>query len=149
MYNSIVYAEVFSFLNILDKKYLLNIPEKFIESINKNRDLNYNINYSLQLPLYKQNISKEAISIIAFLHSNYWCQNEEEKKNLSRIFVNNFKILEEEKKRIYPYENIFKKEKNEEKNYSNTIEENVKVIPYKKSIGKQFINYLKSLFNRK
>ena len=144
MYSEVVYSEVYSFLNILDEDYINKIPQKFREYIDKKRKQNYEIKYDLSIPLYKQNVSKEAISIIALIHLKYWCKNEDEKNNLLKIFSENSKIEELEKAELYSYDKIFKNRKNEinVKNNNDCIQ----IIPYKKSFIKTIINKIKHLF---
>ncbi|MBQ9659550.1 MAG: hypothetical protein IJV31_12520 [Clostridia bacterium] len=144
MYSEVVYSEVYSFLNILDEDYINKIPQKFREYIDKKRKQNYEIKYDLSIPLYKQNVSKEAISIIALIHLKYWCKNEEEKNNLLKIFSENSKIEELEKAELYSYDKIFKNRKTQinVKNDNDCIQ----IIPYKKSFIKTIINKIKHLF---
>ena len=150
MYDGIVYSEVSSFLSVLDKKYLLKIPRKFIESIEKSKDINYHINYDLDIPLYKQKISKEAISIIALIHLKYWCKNDQEREELYKIFENNFRILEEQKNKMYSYNKLFKNEKKYEEDFNNgKNEKDMEIMPYKESTLKKIIDYIKNVFSRK
>ncbi len=149
MITDITYAEVASFLNVLDRKYLEKIPKKFREIINKNKKTNYEIEYDLTKPLYEQNISREAVSIIALMHLNYWCSNEQEKKQLMQLFNDISRKKEEEKQKLYSTENLFNNRQNVETNTEiKEAANNIQMVEYKESIFKKVMNWIKNIFNK-
>ena len=140
------YSEVYEFINALGEEYIQKIPKRVFETIKNNRDINYSPNFNANIPLKEGQISHEALALIAALNLEYWCQSEEEKKELKQIYVNNSK-KEEEK---YSYENIFKKEEKIEEVVSENeleVQENLQMIEYKEeSILKRIINKIKEFF---
>ena len=125
-----IYSEVYQVLNFLGNEYIDKLPKSLVNMLEKKRDINYEPKYTEDIPLNKQNIKKETISIIALLHLNYWCENENEKFELKQIFKNNEDMYENELRKKYNPDNIFKKH----------------VQEYKESIFKRLINKIKSLF---
>lgn len=137
-----IYSEVYQVLNLLGNDYIDKLPKSLFNMLEEKRDINYEPKYAEDIPLNKQNIKKETISIIALLHLNYWCENEKEKLELKQIFKNNEEIYENELRKKYNPDNIFKRYKQE-----NTIKNEVSLIEYKESIFKRFINKIKNIFH--
>ena len=84
--NSNVYSEVNAVLDNIGEEYKSKVPIKLIRLIKKCKNDLYSVTYDLNKPLHEQNISKEALSMIALIHLNYWCKDENEKKNYMRFF---------------------------------------------------------------
>ena len=97
--SSRTYAEVDAFLNTVDDEHREKIPKKLRNLFIKNKEENYNVIYDLSKPIHEQEISKEAISIIALLHLNYWCKSEKEKQDLIKLFNEKTLKKEEEKQK--------------------------------------------------
>lgn len=136
-----IYSEVYQVLNFLGNEYIDKLPKSLVNMLEKKRDINYEPKYTEDIPLNKQNIKKETISIIALLHLNYWCENENEKFELKQIFKNNEDMYENELRKKYNPDNIFKKHVQEK-----IIKNEVALVEYKESIFKRVINKIKSLF---
>jgi hypothetical protein len=73
--------EVLQILNLLGNTYIERLPESIYEEIKRKSSKNKNLTNS--------NISREAIVIIATMHSNFWVDSEEERKELDDIFKMN------------------------------------------------------------
>lgn len=136
-----IYSEVYQVLNLLGNEYIDKLPKSLFNMLEKKRDINYEPKYTEDIPLNKQNIKNETISIIALLHLNYWCENENEKYELKQIFKNNEDMYENELRKKYNPDNIFKKHAQEK-----IIKNEVALVEYKESIFKRLINKIKSLF---
>mgnify|MGYP000299228157 CR=1 FL=1 len=136
-----IYSEVYQVLNFLGNEYIDKLPKSLVNMLEQKRDINYEPKYTEDIPLNKQNIKKETISIIALLHLNYWCENENEKFELKQIFKNNEDMYENELRKKYNPDNIFKKHVQEK-----IIKNEVALVEYKESIFKRLINKIKSLF---
>lgn len=136
-----IYSEVYQVLNFLGNEYIDKLPKSLVNMLEKKRDINYEPKYTEDIPLNKQNIKKETISIIALLHLNYWCENENEKFELKQIFKNNEDMYENELRKKYNPDNIFKKHVQEK-----IIKNEVALVEYKEPIFKRLINKIKSLF---
>lgn len=91
-----VFSEVYSVLVALGPEYICCIPDEVIEIIIKSRDESYTIEIDKNKPLDEQNISNDAINIIAKLHMDYWCDSEKERKELYQLLENNEKKANEQ-----------------------------------------------------
>ena len=130
------FSEVNAFLEIIEEENKNKIPIKLRELIKEQKLDEYNPKYNPDIPMEDQNISKEALSIIALLDLNYWCESEEEKQMLRDIFSQNEKVHQEELSKVYK-DNIFNNEAENKK-------ENVALVEYTKtSIVKRIIEKIK------
>lgn len=136
-----IYSEVYQVLNLLGNEYIDKLPKSLFNMLEEKRNINYEPKYTEYLPLNKQNIKKETLSIIALLHLNYWCENANEKNELNQMFKNNEDRYQDELRKKYDPDNIFKKHVQE-----NIIKNEVGLVEYKESIFKRLINKIKSLF---
>ena len=75
-----MYSQVNSIINQLGNEYISKLPKDIYEMIITSKDDNYTPNVDLTKSLRIQNISKEAVSIIAYFHIKYWSDLEEKNK---------------------------------------------------------------------
>ena len=81
--------------------------------------------------------------MIALLHINYWCNDNEEKERINNILKNNEDKYQAELREKYNPDNLFKKQKSEILNLeNNTITEETAIIEYKEK------NFLKKIFDK-
>ena len=141
------YSEVYEILNLLGSKYIEKIPKKLYSFFEEERDLNYKKYSNLQEVENDSNIDENTLSIIAYLYIQYWCNNEDEKKELLKIYKNNDLMHEKELREKYNPDDIFKKCNNKKDNVDNIEENQANMIAYKESIFKRIINKIKRLFH--
>ena len=148
--NAKMYSEVDGVLNAMDEEYRNKVPQTLKNLILKNKDNSMKIRYDMAMPLTEQNISKEALSMIALIHINYWCKNEEEKVELNRIFKENAIKNEEERKKLYSPDNIFKNKSVSTKEIEDTQEasKDMQMIEYKENIFTKIIKFIKNKIRR-
>ena len=137
-----IYSEVYQVLNLLGNEYIDKLPNRLFNLLKEKRNVNYNPQYTEDIPLNKQNIKKESIAIIALIHLNYWCEDEKEKYELKQILKNNENKYQQELRNKYNPGDIFKKN-----NPENIVENQTSIIEYKEPLYKKFINKIKSLFH--
>lgn len=138
-----IYSELYQVLKLLGNEYIDKLPKSLFNMIEEKRNMHYNPKYTENIPLNKQNIKKETISILALLHLNYWCENEKEKYELNQILKNNEIRHQDELRKKYNGDNIFKKHGQE-----NMIKNEVNLVEYKKeSIFKRFIKKVKNILH--
>lgn len=137
-----IYSEVYQVLNLLGNEYIDKLPKSLFNMLEEKRDINYEPKYTDDLPLNKQNIKKETLSIIALLHLNYWCENANEKNELNQMFKNNEDRYQDELRKKYDPDNIFKKQVQE-----NIIKKEVALVEYKEPIFRKLINKIKNIFH--
>lgn len=132
------YSEVYCFINALGISYIEKTPVWIYNTIKENRDINYNPKFEINQKITKDIISQEGLSLIAALNLQYWCENEKEKLELKKLYLNNTN-KEDEK---YSYDNLFKN------NNSKATTTNTSLVEYKESIFKRIINKIKKFFKR-
>lgn len=117
-------SEVYCILEILGDTYKNKLPDKFLEFINQNR----NIDFSLEIDEneYKNlKISKDGLILISFLNLKFWVEDENEKQRLIEIYKSN-DDKKQEKINKYKEQDWLKqpnKAENDEINTSQTINE--------------------------
>lgn len=102
-----IYSEVYQVLNLLGNEYIDKLPKSLFNMLEEKRDINYEPKYTEDIPLNKQNIKNETLSIIALLHLNYWCENVNEKNELNQMLKNNEDRYQDELRKKYDPDNIF------------------------------------------
>ena len=139
-----VYSEVYQVLNVLGDEYIRRLPKSLYNMLEEKRDTTYNPKYTDEITLDLQNINNESLNILALLQFNYWCDSYEEKLELQNILEENEKIHEENLRKKYNSENLFKNKKNV---YTKeAIENNMAIVEYKENIFRKFINKIKNIF---
>lgn len=145
------YTEVNSFLKVISENEREKIPKKLRKVFEEKSSMEFEKQYNLNEPLYKQEISRQALAIIALLHINYWCKNEQEKNEVWNLLKQNEQKNEEEKRQKYDIENIFNNRHTKVINSNaeiETVQEQTDMIVYKESIFKRIINKIKNLFRK-
>ncbi len=134
------YSEICEILNAMEDEYVDKVPKKVIEIFKSEKNTEYEKKIDVNIPLEKQGLQQQTLTILAILYLNYWCENEQEKNELIKRF-------EEFDKEKYSIENIFKN-KEKTSNISENKEEN-SLVEYKESILKKMFNRIKRLFKIK
>lgn len=142
-----IYSEVYSILNLLGESYIKKLPVSLFNMIKEERKQDYNPKYDSTINLEQQNIKRDSLSMIALFHLNYWCDSDEEKNELKKLFKTNEEKHQAEIREKYNPDNLFKKRTEEIKTEENTTENAVAMVEYKESIFKRFINKIKSIFH--
>ena len=138
--NKEAYSEILAFLDIIDEQYVNRIPNKLIELFEREKSIEYNPKYTLEIPIEQQNLKKETLDLIALLYLNYWYDSEEDKAEIEKIYSENAKKREEELREKYNPDNIFKQKQKE-----NIEKEEVSMIEYKESFFKKLLNKIKRI----
>ena len=136
------YSEVSSFLNILLEEDRNKIPKKLRDLIENEKSKEYTPTYSYDIPIENQNISDEANAMIALLHLNYWCCDNNEKERLNTIFDDNENKYQKELSEKYNPDNLFKNKQSKVE----TVENSVAMIEYKESIFTKIKNWFKRTY---
>lgn len=144
-----VYSEVYAFLNIVSEEDRNKIPKKLKEMIEEEREKEYTPSYTFEIPIEEQEISDEAIAMIALLHLNYWCEDENEKERLNEIFNENEKKYQDELREKYNPDNLFKNKKYKEEQLSEEQTNSVAMVEYKETIFRKLKEWFRNLFNKK
>ena len=141
------YSEVYSILILLGESYITKLPKSLYNMIIEEKLNEYNPKYSSSIALEQQNIKKEALSMIALFHLNYWCNSQEEKEELKALLKNNEEKHQAEIREKYNPDNLFKNRKQNVVNEPEAISEPVAMVEYKESIFKRILNKIKDIFH--
>lgn len=150
--NNIAYAractEVLELLRHLPKEEHCKIPESEFEYYEKNKDADYVFELDMSKQLEEQEISIEANSIIISIFKKYFATDRQREK-VDQILKSNWVKAEQEKRKKYNPDNIFK---NKQKTVRETevikIELEKSLIEYKESIWKRLFGWIKFRINR-
>lgn len=135
MNKSIAYAEVYEILSYMDKSTVMKIPVEILNMIKENRDKHYKSRIDKNDIFNNKNVEKLTLSIIAWLDLNYWA-TEEEKRELTKIYVDNERKTELEKQEKYGDFKLTSQNKEIEKS----------VLVKKESAFEKIIKFFKNLF---
>ncbi len=139
------YSEIYAVLNMMGKDYMDKIPSKLFFQITEKRDENYLPKYRYDIPLSKQNISKEALTYISVLHYNYWCETSSEREKIKQTLMQNENKYQNDLNEKYSYDKLFEnKEKNAIKQESKIEQKDL--IQYKENIFTRIKKFLKKFF---
>lgn len=147
---AIAYSEVYAILKRMDQQYIDKIPRKLKNTIIEEMDKNYKPQIDSTVPLKEQNLNSKTYTILAMINLNYWCENEEHKNELILKYNENEQKYQEELRKKYNPDNIFKNKNN----YINSIEkmdstETAIVECKENNFVQKLFNKIKKLFRRK
>lgn len=127
----IAYAQVDSFLAMLDEKYVEMVPRNIRYFFKQEMDRTYDKPVVPDVPIKNQNLTDEALALIAYLNLNYWCQDADEKEELKKKYIENEeKYNNEIKNNQHGADDIFKSdEKVDEEDISSSNVINGEQIP--------------------
>lgn len=145
--SSLAYAEVLEVLIYMDKKYVDKIPKRLLDLFNEGKSKDYIVNINPNISLAEQGLQRKTLALLAMLNVNYWCENDEEKQKLLKIYSKNDIKIENERREKYNPNNLFKKQ--EKQIIKNSDSENVQLVKYNnENIFKKFINRIIKFFKR-
>ena len=139
------YTEVDNFIELLDEYHKNKIPKKLREFFKNEKEEKYIKNIYRNIPIKEQNLLQETLSLIAFLNLQYWCDDEEERKRLRKIYTENEKTVMKQMRLKYDINNIFKERRKEV--IEEETKDNVAMIRYKDSLIQRIINKIKKIFS--
>ena len=134
--NACAYKEIYEILRIFPKELVAKIPQEKIRFFYNNMDNSYEYNISKET-FDGQTMLEETKAILTILFRDYWETHEKKEKILSYENIERNK-LEEETRRKYNPDNLFKKK--EEQNYVEAHIEETAMVEYKESIFKRIVN---------
>ena len=101
------YAEVDYIISHMNEKYREKVPEKMLNFFHAYRDPNYEVKIDPYVPLQKQGLKRYTLEILALFHLKYWCEDEERKKELYGLMLQNQERLESQMREKYSVEKLF------------------------------------------
>ena len=138
------YTEVYLFLEILGDEYKNMISTRVYDYIVDGRDKLYNPDIQ-----EGNNLSKEALALIAALNLQYWCEDDKEREELKKIYYDNY-IIELQGQEENSLEDLFKtsKLKNEQGEKIPEEEKKLMIIEEPKGIIGKVIAFFKKLLGK-
>ena len=137
--NNYAYSEVIKIIDNMEVKYKEMLLQKLIDFLNENKNFEYQKHINPRTTLSKQNISKDANSILAMINLKYWVKDEEHKTSL----LNRYKANDDSLMNI---ENNYLFKNNIDKKTENITNANKELVVIKKeNIFIRIINFLKSI----
>lgn len=134
-------SEIFEILSYMDKQQVMKIPVSLLENFKNNRQKDYISRIDKNDIYNKNNISKRALRILAYLNVNYWVDENKKAELVEQYRKNDIKNMEKLKEE-YPID-IFENRKTEEKQ----IEQQIMQIN-KENIFKNLWNKILKFFKR-
>ena len=135
-------VEMNAIIEYAPKSFKDKIPESFKSFLNEIASKTYKFKYDQNKKLNDQNLKKETRGLICLVYKDYICDTKNKSDYIIKIkdFYNK---QEEQKRKIYNYDNIFKNNRKEEKeiiNKENVIQSNLTI--YKESWIRRLIKYI-------
>ena len=141
------YAEVDAVLNLMDKKYLDEIPSKLRELFSEEKSKDYFKKIVSDKPLKEQNLKEETLAILAVINYNYWCKDEKHKKELLELYSENERKYQDVLREKYNPDNMFKGHIQENKIEENIVKNEKALMEKKENFFVKFIKSLKNIFH--
>lgn len=138
------YSEANKFLEIIGEELSSKIPQKLRDFFKREMDNSYVPTLNADTPIKEQSLKRKTISIIAGLNLQYWCKDEEKKKELIQTYEQNNINYQNELREKYNPDNLFKNK--EKQNIIEKTEENAMVVQEKVSLFKRIINKIRGIF---
>lgn len=145
------YSEIFEILNILGKEAIDKLPHKLYSLIENEMDKEYKPFLLDENGLVDETkISQEAIALFAVLNMKYLMEDEEEKKELLKIYRKNEENYQTELREKYNPDDIFKNRNTVNVNHTKSEnQESVSLIKYEEDKWyKKIFNIIKKIFKR-
>lgn len=105
-------VELNTILKYTSQEIVKKIPKKFLEFMKKKASTTYQFNYDINKPLEKQNIKLKTKELIALIYIEY-LSDSQEKREYSNIMSSIIIEIEEDKRKTYDPNNIFKNKRKE------------------------------------
>ena len=139
------FVELEAVLKCLNYDDYNKIPKNLINEIEQNKDKEYKYEYNETLEYYKWNFMPETKALLYNIFKNYLA-TEKQMKDLRKKELIEINKLEEEKKKKYNTENIFKNSELKNIQQEKKDKECNKIIKYKESFIKRIFRKIKSIF---
>lgn len=147
---SIAISETLHYLKGINQDDINKIPNKLMLFLKENASNSYSCKFDYNKPLKELNLTKETKGLIAMICLNYWCETEEQKIKFRNQLNVHEQAFQEELKRKYNVDDIFKKKdigNNEDIGFESI--NNLPVEVKNENIFKRLLNRLKKLFSKK
>ena len=136
--DNIMYAELSEILKMMEPEEVNKIPKKLLEVIEKEKSNTYIPNYD------SKSIKKETLAMLALLYINYWCEDENEKKEYLKLIEKNEQKYQQQIREKTDIKYITRTQKIEK----NNVPEQELAVVKNKSFIKNVIEKIKSFLKK-
>ena len=143
-----VYSEVDSILDLMADEYVIEIPVKLRALFKEKKSTTYTKEIDVNIPLDEQGLKEETLAVLAVLNYNYWCKDDERKKELISTYTQNEQDYQEKLIEKFSSEDMFKKRVDETISEAGITDNTQNMVEYKEPFFTRFINKIKSFFHR-
>lgn len=137
-------TEINKILSYLPTEYVEKIPNKLRTFFLNVESKEYEPNIDPYKKLDEQDLKPKTKTLLTIIYRNYW-GNEQEKAELDKILIENDKKYEDELRKKYNLDDIFK---NKQKTSTIVKDTNLPIEIKKESIIRKLLEYIKKLFIR-
>ena len=137
------YAEVLEVLNYIPMEEYKKIPKSFITFMEENCNEKNEFVYNIALPFEKQNLSENAMDILAMIYRLFLATDQKKKEldRVDKVIMENEKMQKREK---YNPDDLFR---NKQSTENDTLTSSANIIVYKKSLFDRIREKIKNLFS--
>ncbi|MCI8640445.1 MAG: hypothetical protein HFJ59_01010 [Clostridia bacterium] len=139
------FKEVLVILNIIPNEYYDKIPKEIILTLQQFQDEYYEYELEFNKEFREQNVSEISKAILANFYRDYWASNNEKKKIIEKENLQRIK-LEDEKRKKYNPEDIFRVSNLKEKQIEDTNSNNSLILMKKENFFQKIIIKIKKIF---
>lgn len=140
-------TEVLTILEHTEIEEVNKIPKNFIKFLKGNSSKTYKPDFDFSKPINELNLKQKTQSILAIIYLKYWA-NEEEKKAFKKRIKENEEKYQQELKKQYSTDNLFKTKKGIIENFENQTQKNLLPEVKKENFIQKIINKMKKIFRR-
>ena len=137
------YAEVLEVLNYIPMEEYKKIPKSFITFMEENCNEKNEFVYNIALPFEKQNLSENAMDILAMIY-RLFLATDQKKKELDRVDKLIMQNEEMKKREKYNPDDLFR---NKQSTENDILTSSANIIVYKKSLFDRIREKIKNLFS--
>ena len=138
-------TEVLTILEHTEIEEVNKIPKNFIKFLKENSSKTYKPDFDFSKPINELNLKQKTQSILAIIYLKYWA-NEEEKKAFKKRIKENEEKYQQELKKQYSTDNLFKTKKGIIENFENQTQKNLMPEVKKENFIQKLINKMKKIF---
>lgn len=103
------YTEILEIINFMGDRYRKKTPQKLLDFFEENKDKNYIYKINEINDDVTRNFSKETLGLLSLMEYKYWA-SDSEKELLKKSLIENEKKYQEELRKKYTPDNLFKRE---------------------------------------
>lgn len=142
-------VEILDILDNSEDEIKNKIPKKLLDFWEKNKSLTYKPKLDHSKPLNEMELMDKTKSIIAMIYVNYLC-TDSEKGQIKEIIQENEQKYQEELRKKYNPDDIFKNKKIEEniQDKNDNYNTNNSMTKYKQSLFQKLVNKFKHIFKQ-